>query len=169
MEINIFLLFALLLQLTTMIAKNRIKTMDICNAFKRYFQYRIRCPKYDFSRIGAQKNTIFSWCKGGLIIQCVVLYVAPACPTKLTGLYRTVSTSAPCASKFTLLKWTKMAWDLFNKIYIYSSEPMCMIWVFKNSVSVKRYFFTYRESQKTWDMSIFLLHICSLINKLGFG
>ena len=36
-----------------------------------------------------------------------------SCPTMLTGLYRTVSTFAPCSSKFTLLIWTKMFAILF--------------------------------------------------------
>ena len=42
----------------------------------------------------------------------IVLYTLSvlACPTKLTGLNRTVSTFAPGSSKFTRLKWTKMAW-----------------------------------------------------------
>ena len=42
----------------------------------------------------------------------IVLYklFVLSCPTKLTGLYRTVSTFALSYTKFTLLIWTKMAW-----------------------------------------------------------
>ena len=57
-----------------------------------------------------------------------------SCPTKLTGLYRTVSDFAPCSSKFTLLIWTKMACPLVAldeahpltvelKIYFINSNP----------------------------------------------
>ena len=32
------------------------------------------------------------------------------CPTKLSGLYRTVSTFVPCSSKFNRLIWTNVGW-----------------------------------------------------------
>ena len=41
-----------------------------------------------------------------------------SCPTKLTGLYCTVSTLSPCSSKFTLLIWTKIAcWEHLTWIH----------------------------------------------------
>ena len=49
----------------------------------------------------------------------IVLYIlfVLSCPTKLTGLYRTVSTLAQCYTKFSLLIWTKMAWTMVDWIY----------------------------------------------------
>ena len=58
------------------------------------------------------QNTV-DWSKLEVILY--TLFVL-SCPTKLTGLYRTVSTCAalfrpvPCSSEFTLLTWTKTMW-----------------------------------------------------------
>ena len=52
----------------------------------------------------------------------IVLYThfLLSCPTKLTGLYRTVSTLALCYTEFTLLIWTKMVCRLISKLHKYS-------------------------------------------------
>ena len=50
------------------------------------------------------------------------LFYCPA-PTKLTGLYRTVSTIALCYTKFTILIWTKIS----LVPYLFSIESMLVV------------------------------------------
>ena len=59
-----------------------------------------------------EKITLF-WSKLAIFI-LYTLFVLSWCPTKLTGVYRTVPTLTPFSYKLTLLIWTKMAWGPDN-------------------------------------------------------
>ena len=62
---------------------------------------------YTMCRYCRRADITVDWSKLEIVLYSLFLL---SCPAKLTGLYRTVSTCAPCFSKFTLLIWTKMAW-----------------------------------------------------------
>ena len=71
-------------------------------------------------------HTVF-WSK--LEIVLYTLFVL-SCPTKLTGLNRTVSTFVPCYTKFTLLIWTKMArttWTVLVGIIINQTNVLLLL------------------------------------------
>ena len=96
-----------------------------------------------------------------------------SCPTKLTGLYRTVSTFAPCSSKFSLLIWNKMA-CLLKQYHCQSKlqgEPVNFELTFRRFIQHLIIIFS-RSSSSTFSWKVTCLPcgcMCSLMRVLYLG
>ena len=80
-----------------------------------------------FTDFSFKQTLLINWSK--LEIVLYTLFVL-SCPTRLIGLYRTVSTIVPCSSQFTRHIWTKIAWVPYFVVYttnnyIFFSKEKC--------------------------------------------